>query len=379
MALASCGGGSGEAGDDPFDVLYVSGITGLLSPSAKAIERGIEAHVDYLNENGGIAGREVRLTVEDNQSDATRGVTLVQSTLNSDKRPDLVIPGVSTNEALAVAPLLTREKIPVVASVSSPAMDDVDKFPYLFAYGALQREYLVGAQKFIEEKGGAERVALVVPNDGLGDGIAENFDSVFAGVETETFQFDGESVDFTPTFQKAMAFDPDWIITEGAGAQVSVILSSRVKASAESIPTIAGITASSQPLLEVAQGDQLQNLYATMLPLQRFIEPEDRSDEFNEMAERVNAQGPLEQPLATYGSGWDLVGLWARAVEQADGDSSAEAFTEAMENLEISEDDKQFPMFGGDYKPESNFPQNVDEYINFGILKSEKEGMLVIE
>lgn len=380
LTLTSCGsdeGGSEET--DPFEILYVSGITGLLSTSAKAFERGIKAHVEYLNENDGVTGREVRLTVKDNQSDPTRGVTLVQESLSSDARPDVVLPGVSSNETLAVAPLLMREKVPVMASISSPALDDVEQFPYMFSYCALQRDYLVGGLEFMKNSGDLNRVALVVPNDALGDGVIDGFEEIFADVDTEVIQFDGESVDFTPAFQKAAAFDPDWIITEGAGAQVPAILSSRVKAGAEEIPTIAGVTASTQPLLEISQGKQLNNLYATMLPLQAYVEPEDRSDEFNEFAKRVNAQGPLEQPLATYAAGWDLVGLWARGVEQTGGDGSAEAITEALENLELTEDDKQFPMFGGDYTTESHFPQNVEDYMKFGVLKSEKDGMLVIE
>jgi branched-chain amino acid transport system substrate-binding protein len=380
LGLAGCGAaGSGDDASSDYELLYVSGISGLLSPSAKAFERGMKAHVEYINENGGIHGRQLNLTVEDNQSDPTRGVTIVQEALTSDKRPDVVFPGVSSNEALAVAPLLTREKIPHIVSASTPKLDDVEEYPYVFSYAGKQADYVAGVREFIAQEGGGDRIALAVPNDALGDAAAMSFEAVFADMETEVSYFDPEAVDFTPTYQKLIASKPDWIMMEGAGAQVPIMLASRVKAGGESVPTILGITASSAPLLDFASEDQRANVYSTLLPLQRYIESGDRSQEFVEFNERVTAQGPLEVSLAIYGSGWDMIGLWARAAEQAGENPSGDEVVEALENLKISEDDTQFPMFGAAYSAESHYPQGVPTRIGFGQVKAKKDGMLLVD
>ncbi|MCW2757260.1 MAG: branched-chain amino acid transporter substrate-binding protein, partial [Nocardioidaceae bacterium] len=111
LALSACGSNasSGSSGGS-YRILYVAGQTGVLSPTAIAIGRGIKAHVDAINAEGGLDGKKIVLQTKDDQSDPTRGVTLVQEQLNGDNPPDLVIPGVSSNEALAVAPLLARSK-----------------------------------------------------------------------------------------------------------------------------------------------------------------------------------------------------------------------------------------------------------------------------
>jgi branched-chain amino acid transport system substrate-binding protein len=380
IGLAGCGAGdsTGNASGD-YELLYVSGISGLLSPSAKAFERGMNAHVDFLNEEGGINGRQLNLTVEDNQSDPTRGVTVVQQALTSDRHPEVVFPGVSSNEALAVAPLLTREKIPHIVSASTPKLDDVNQYPYTFSYAGKQADYVAGVREFVAQEGGGDRIALAVPNDALGEAAAMSFEEVFADSETEVSYFDPEAVDFTPTYQKLIASRPDWIMMEGAGGQVPIMLASRVKAGGESIPTILGITASSAPLLDFASEEQRVNVYSTLLPLQRYIDPKDRSDEFVEFNERVTAQGPLEVSLAIYASGWDMIGLWARAAEQAGEDASGDEVVAALEDLTISEDDTQFPMFGAEYSAESHYPEGVPTRIEFGQVQATKDGMLIVE
>jgi len=380
LVLAGCGGGGEEDASGEHELLYISGISGLLSPSAKAFERGMNAHVEFINDNGGIHGRKVNLTVKDNQSDPTRGVTLLQEALNSDKRPDAVFPGVSSNEARAVAPLLTREKIPHFVSASTPKLDDVKQFPYVFSYAGKQADYVAGVREFLAEKGSdADRIALAVPNDALGDAAAASFKEVFADRDTSVAYFDADAVDFTPTLQKLMAGKPDWIMMEGAGAQVPIMLSSRVKAGAQDVPTILGVTASSAPILDFASAEQRDNVYSTLLPLQRYIEPQDRSEEFVEFEKRVTEQGPLEVSLAIYGSGWDMIGLWARAAEKAGEDATGDDVVKALEDLELSKDDTQFPMFGADYDDKSHYPYGVEKRIGFGQVVAEKDGMLIVE
>lgn len=344
-ALVLTGCGNSDSADDtdaPLQVLYVSGITGLLSPSATGVERGIKAAIDDLNENGGVRGRQVALVTKDNQSDPTRGVTLVQESLNSDTKPDVVIPGVSTNEALAVAPLLDRNGILGVGASSSAQLNDPAKFPYYFSVSALQEDVLAAVADFVA-KDGAKKVAVVSPDDGLGDAVGDVLQTEFesVGVTSTDSRFKSDAVDYSGAFAKALESDPDWIFVEGAGAQVGHILSSRLKAGAEKVPTIAGVTMGSQPLLDLTKGTkQMENLNLVLQPAQVFRDEDERSDEFTSFISRIKEQGGIDVSLSTYAAGWEAIKIWAAGMENVDGDLTIENVRKAFESLPSPDKDR---------------------------------------
>ncbi|MCW2748025.1 MAG: hypothetical protein JWP10_1167 [Nocardioidaceae bacterium] len=380
---AACGGSSDNksgSSSDPLQVVYVSGITGLLAPSAKAIERGIEAKIADINASGGINGRKVELTVKDNQSDPTRGATLIQKELTSGTKPDLVIPGVSSNEALAAAPLLARAKVVGINSISSPLLDDPAKFPYTVSQSVTTNSILKAGIDYIYTQSTPKKIALIVPNDAVGDATAGSFKLALEGknVESTTIRFASDGVDYTPAFQKAKQFNPDWIVMDGAGTQAASLIDGRLKASTEDIPTLVGVVASSQPLLKLAQGEALKNLYATILPSGAYIEPADRGPEFEKFFKRVNDQGALEVPLSTYASGWDYVGIWENAVKSIKGTLTGEKIKSALETVP-RQDDPQFPQYSGNYSAKSHFhPGDVSDY-TFGAPETVKDGMYVVK
>ncbi|MCW2747846.1 MAG: hypothetical protein JWP10_988, partial [Nocardioidaceae bacterium] len=368
----SDGGGSSEK---PYQVLYSSGITGLLAPSAKGVERGIKAKIDTLNAAGGINGRKVELTTVDNQSDPTRGVTLVQKAIGSSKKPDLVIPGVSSNEALAIAPLLARNKIVGVGPASNAVLNDIKKYPYFYSQSAKQQSILAAVATQLKEKGGVTKVALIAPNDALGDALGAPFKDEMGkvGIKTTDTRFASDAVDITPAFQKAMEGNPDVIYMDAAGTQAAAVLSSRVKAGAEDIPAIAGVVLGSQPLLTLAKGtDQMKNVNLVMLPTQQYIPPADRSEVFNEFFKAVSAQGAFEVPLSTYSAGWESVALWADAVASIDGDVTEEKINKAMQAIPTS---APRLMFKVTFTPTNNFLAPTPDEFTIGQPTGVKDGM----
>lgn len=385
LALAgACSSGSSEASSDdaPLEVLYVSGLTGLLSNSATTFEIGIKAHIDHLNENGGIDGRKIKFTSVDDQSDPTRAVTLVQESISSDGKPDLVIPGVSSNEGIAMAPLLSREKIVAISGGSSTELlDDVDKYPYFFSETVTLPKIMRGAAHFMSDYGGVTNVAVVAPDDALGEAIEAAATEAFEEVEltVSTFSYKSDSVDIAPTFSAALDTDPDFIFMDGAGTQAPHLLSGRAKAGAEKVPTIAGSVSSNEPLHTIGSGKELENLNLTMLPLRAYVEPEDRGDQFNTMFEAVTGSGELDEGTGLYAAaaGWDIIGLWAEAVRSIDGEVNGDSIREALETLEMP-DDPQFPIYSGKFTRESHyFDPDPSDFV-FGPVIDFRDHMFVI-
>ena len=382
VVLGACGGGNESAdGDDPLHVLYVGPKTGALSVTGDAIERGAKAAVDELNANGGIQGRKVELTEVDDQSDPTRAVSAVQDAVQGDKKPDLIIAGVSSNEALAVAPLLTRSKIIGIASAASPAVNDPEKYPYFFSQAFPTTDSIAAGAEFIQDNGGAKRVALIAASDAIGDATEASSSEAFkaAGISTRAFRFDPKAVDITPVFQKAASFKPDWIYMEGSGSQTAVLLDGRTKAGLDEMPTVLGPTGSSLPLHEIATDAQRENLYATLPPNSVYVDPADRTDEFSAFLKRINDQGKLATTPYMYSVGWDNVMIWAKAAEKVDGDITGDAVKKILESEEGKEDGAQFPVYSGAYTPDNHMHSGANGDFTFGRVTGLKEDAVVIK
>jgi branched-chain amino acid transport system substrate-binding protein len=107
LALATtsaCGGLSSDAtGNDDEVLIGVSlPLTGDFSEPGKGVQRGYEAWADYMNENGGLLGKKVKLKILDDQSSADRVASDYEKLINQDKA-DLVFGPFSTRLVVPAA------------------------------------------------------------------------------------------------------------------------------------------------------------------------------------------------------------------------------------------------------------------------------------
>lgn len=103
--LGACGLDS-SAGDDGGDDEIVIGVslplTGDFSEPGKGVQRGYEAWEAWVNENGGLLGKQVRLEILDDQSSADRVASDYEKLINQDK-VDLVFGPFSTRLVVPAA------------------------------------------------------------------------------------------------------------------------------------------------------------------------------------------------------------------------------------------------------------------------------------
>lgn len=102
---AGCGLGSGEAagGDDDEIVIGISlPLTGDFSEPGKGVQRGYEAWADYVNANGGLLGKDVRLVILDDQSNADRVASDYERLINQEN-VDLIFGPFSTRLVVPAA------------------------------------------------------------------------------------------------------------------------------------------------------------------------------------------------------------------------------------------------------------------------------------
>ena len=102
--LGACGLDSGdeEGGDDEIVIGISLPLTGDFSEPGKGVQRGYEAWASYVNENGGLLGRDVRLKILDDQSSADRVASDYEKLINQEK-VDLVFGPFSTRLVVPAA------------------------------------------------------------------------------------------------------------------------------------------------------------------------------------------------------------------------------------------------------------------------------------
>lgn len=373
-------GGASSASD--YHILAIYGMTGALESASVAVNRGAEAAVAYFNSQGGVNGHKLVLTTKNDNSDPTTAVSLLQSALTSSSPPNDVIPGISSNEGLAMAPLLTRYKALGLGSASDASLDNPGKYPYFFSQSTLATTVVTEGANWISSHPGVKKVAIVTSNDALGQADVPAIQAAFKakGIASYSELFDPTATDFTSTYQKAAAQKPDWIWMDGAGAEVPIMLSSRVKANLGSTPTVIGNVASSGPLTTYAKGtNQLDNTYATLGPMGAFVPAAKRGPQFTAMLKSVQAQGALAAPLFVYATGWDYINYFVMGLKNLNGKSvTGVNLANSLENLPTSTD-PQFPMYRPTFTSATHNPRTASSEFTFGQETGSEDGMIVLK
>jgi ABC-type branched-subunit amino acid transport system substrate-binding protein len=122
-AATACSSSSGSTSDSsssgstssqgPYDVAIVASITGVLGPTSAPGVAGFKAFVNYADAHGGVNGRQIRVTVYDDQSTATASYTAAQQAIGTS--PLAILDAGITQTISARMPSYASAKIPVYA------------------------------------------------------------------------------------------------------------------------------------------------------------------------------------------------------------------------------------------------------------------------
>jgi branched-chain amino acid transport system substrate-binding protein len=122
--------------------------------------------VDDINKAGGIAGRQIKLTVLDDQSDATTAVNDFRQL--QDQHPIAIFGTPLTPTSLALVPLAQAAQIPLVSFASSVStVAPVDQHKWVFKIPINDTEVAESMQAFMKRHG-QTKVSFIFRNDDYG-------------------------------------------------------------------------------------------------------------------------------------------------------------------------------------------------------------------
>jgi ABC-type branched-subunit amino acid transport system substrate-binding protein len=187
LALALVASACGNSGDEgggtapgvTKDSVTVGGhfpLTGPAAPGYSEIPVAIKAYFDYVNDNGGINGRQLKFVARDDAYNPTNTVKVTKQLVLEDKIFAMV-GGLGTPTHTKVVDFLNSSKVPdLFVSSGCLCWDDPEKNPYTFGW---LPEYPVEGKilgDYIKKNFPGKKVGVFYQDDDFGEGGLEGLE-----------------------------------------------------------------------------------------------------------------------------------------------------------------------------------------------------------
>ncbi len=182
--------------DTEIKIGYLLPLTGA-APIPSRFDKGVNAYWDYVNERGGIDGRQVKVVIEDTESQAEVGKDKAKKLIESDKVFAVVVLDRLENQE-AIGRYLNDRQIPNLA-IQAPANLPADQ---IWSFGVTIDHAVQGrlaAQYFVHELD-ATKVAIVYENTPTLDPGREAFEAEADALGADVVYskaIDGQGNDFS--------------------------------------------------------------------------------------------------------------------------------------------------------------------------------------
>jgi branched-chain amino acid transport system substrate-binding protein len=164
---SSGGSTSSGAAAGPIKIAVVDAQSGSNSDLGQFEWRGVTLAVKQANAAGGVDGRQIQLTLYDDQGDPTVGTELARKIASAG---DIAMFGTAESAVtVAMAPILRSEKIPNITSGQSTALTAL-KSPYLSLNGPTGVTYDSTLASYVVKTKGYKKIAMLTNNDSYGTG-----------------------------------------------------------------------------------------------------------------------------------------------------------------------------------------------------------------
>jgi branched-chain amino acid transport system substrate-binding protein len=205
----------------PFKIGLIAPMTGPFASTGKQMEAGVRL---YMELNGStVAGRKIELILKDDAGTPDQTKRIAQELLVNDKVDVLAGFGL-TPLALAVAPLATQAKTPMVNMLAATAAV-IDASPYMVRVSLTLPQITLGIADWAP-KNNIKKVVTLVSDYGPGIDAERTFRDRFAfngGQIVESIRVPVRNPDFAPFLQKVRDLKPDALfvfVPAGVGSAV---------------------------------------------------------------------------------------------------------------------------------------------------------------
>ena len=326
---------------DPVKIGHVAALSGGSAQSGEAITRGLTIAIDEINAKGGVlGGRKLELVQRDDESTPPKGLTAARELVFKEKVA-VIFGGIDSPVALAMVPLLNKEKVPHMAvwAAGTGITRNGANPNYIFRVSAVDVLVDVKLLQYANQKFGAKKAGLILINNpwgesnekGLIEAVKTNTAIQIAGVE----KFENNDVDLVPQLTRLREKGADVLILVGNAAPGAQVMKARERLSWK-VPVVShwGISGGRFPELTgptagEAHFVQTYSFFGKQSPVgERVLAA------LKKKYPAIKGPGDIFAPIGT-ANAYDAMHLVAMAIEQAKS-TDGDAIRTALEDLKGS-------------------------------------------
>lgn len=224
-----------------------AGYTGIVAGPVAETIAGARLYIDSINANGGVRGRKIRLETMDDAFDPKKSAENARILIKEKKVFALFLNrGTPTTEA--VLPIIKETGTPLIAPSTGAMVFHKPVNPLVFN---VRSTYFGEGEKAIAQlvNQGVKKIAIIHVDDSFGKDCLAGYLSGLktAGVQPlGVFAYDRVKADVSGAVAKAIALNPQAIVTVGATKPVAAIVKAfRAKGSYAPVVTMSNVSAQS--------------------------------------------------------------------------------------------------------------------------------------
>ena len=289
-------------------------------------KEAMEMAAQEINEAGGILGRQLELIFEDDGSDQTTSINMMNKMVTNDEIVAVFGPHTSTN-AMAVSDIVKEAGMPYFTGGTSSKLKDLDN-EYIFKVRCNDDLVVQAAMDYAVNQLGAKKIGILYINDEFDVGGRDIMVQYCEdqGLEYVEANHNGTDQDLTSQIMQMQQAEVDVLI--GWSSNVCPILARQTTELGFDKPIIMNAAFAGQDVLDSLPAESTDGKYAAT----DFTaeDPDEAVKEFVEKFEAAYGKTPVGDRDAAYYGG---LYMFKAAVEKA-GTVDREAIKDAMYELE---------------------------------------------
>ncbi len=238
-----------------------SALSGAASVIGIPFYHGFQAYINYVNDNGGVNGRKIKVNIADDQLNPALTVPAVKKFVEEDK-VFAVVAGLGTPGCLAVMDYLNEQKVPFIYQGSGVSALAYPPKKYVFA---VQPNYMTEGQVFVKfaVDNNWKNIAVLYSDDDAGN---EGKTGIHTGVE----KFGGKIVYESPFPITETDFTSYLLRVKESGADVLLVYTINVALAGNIVKTAKSLGLPQKIILDYSMagisataGDAAEGVYVT--------------------------------------------------------------------------------------------------------------------
>lgn len=308
-------------------------MTGMTASFGQKSHNGTLMAIEELNSAGGVLGKKIKLTTEDDQSKAGEAATVVRKMISRD-RVVAVLGEVASSRSLEAAPICQQAKIPMISPASTnPKVTEVGD--YIFRVCFIDPFQGTVLAKYALAKGWKRVAILTDVKQDYSVGLSQFFKSYFVangGVLLGEQSYSSGDKDFKAQLTAIKSAQPDAVLASGYYTE-SGLIARQARELEVTVPFLGGDGWDSPSLIEVA-GKAMEGCVFS-----NHFSVEDSSPAIQAFLKKYRERFKSE-PDAMSALGYDSAMILADAIKRA-GTTEGEALKNAIAQT------KDFPGITG--------------------------------